>query len=51
MSHEKDGKEKSNKKTPLKSLKEKRAAKTAKRETNSSSIQILQPEKMTYSHK
>lgn len=31
MSHEKDGKEKSGKKAPAKSLKEKRAAKAAKR--------------------
>ncbi|MFO7722161.1 MAG: hypothetical protein R6V49_02960 [Bacteroidales bacterium] len=52
MSHEKDGKEKSSKKTPLKSLKEKRAAKTAKRESKSSTqIQFLLPEKTTYSHK
>jgi hypothetical protein len=52
MSHEKDGREKSKKKTPLKNLKEKRAAKTAKRESGSNTrIQILQPEKTTYSHK
>lgn len=52
MSHEKDGKEKSNKKEPLKSLKEKRADKAAKRESKSSpQIQILQPEKKTDSQK
>jgi hypothetical protein len=32
MSHEREGKEKSQKKAPLKNLKEKRAAKAAKRE-------------------
>jgi len=51
MSHEKDGKEKSNKKTPLKSLKEKRADKTAKRESKSTPIQILPPEKKSGSQK
>jgi hypothetical protein len=35
MSKEKEGKEKSNKKAPLKNLKEKRAAKAAKREGKS----------------
>lgn len=36
MSHEKEGKEKSGKKTPAKNLKEKRAAKAAKRNEKSS---------------
>jgi hypothetical protein len=51
MSHEKDNKEKSNKKTPMKSLKEKRAAKTAKRDSKSEHIQILLPLKPPFSHK
>lgn len=49
MSHEKDGKEKSNKKAPLKSLKEKRADKSAKRELKGTPIQILPPEKKSSS--
>jgi|GEM_PF-195011 len=46
MSHEREGKEKSGKKAPVKSLKEKRAAKAAKREEKGSvnKIMILGPE-------
>lgn len=46
MSHEREGKEKSGKKAPVKSLKEKRAAKAAKREEKDSinKIVILSPE-------
>lgn len=36
MSHEREGKEKSDKKSPQKSLKEKRAAKAAKRDEKAS---------------
>ncbi|MBE0673155.1 MAG: hypothetical protein IH591_00695 [Bacteroidales bacterium] len=41
MSHEKEGKEKSGKKAPAKSLKEKRAAKAAKRHESESSGKII----------
>ena len=41
MSHEKEGKEKSGKKAPAKSLKEKRAAKAAKRHGLESPNKIL----------
>jgi hypothetical protein len=51
MSHEKEGKEKSGKKTALKSLKEKRADKAAKKRSNGDAIQIIQPDKLTHSRK
>lgn len=41
MSHEREGKEKSDKKAPQKSLKEKRAAKAAKREEKESGSKIV----------
>jgi hypothetical protein len=46
MSHEREGKEKSDKKAPQKSLKEKRAAKAAKREEKGSvnKIMIIPPD-------
>ena len=43
MSHEKEGKEKSGKKAPVKNLKEKRAAKGAKREGKDSINKIVIP--------
>lgn len=43
MSHEREGKEKSGKKAPAKSLKEKRAAKAAKRDEKDSINRILVP--------
>lgn len=46
MTHEREGKEKSQKKAPQKSLKEKRAAKAAKREEKGSvnKTMIISPE-------
>lgn len=46
MSHEREGKEKSGKKAPVKSLKEKRAAKAAKREEKEwvNKIMIVSPD-------
>lgn len=41
MSHEKDGKEKSGKKVAAKNLKEKRAAKAAKRDEKASGASII----------
>lgn len=41
MSHEREGKEKSDKKAPQKSLKEKRAAKAAKRDEKGSGSKIM----------
>jgi hypothetical protein len=41
MSHEREGKEKSDKKAPVKNLKEKRAAKAAKREEKGSVNKIM----------
>jgi len=41
MSHEREGKEKSGKKAPVKNLKEKRAAKAAKREEKESGSKIM----------
>jgi hypothetical protein len=43
MSHEKDGREKSGKKAPAKSLKEKRAAKAARRHGLESPNKIILP--------
>lgn len=43
MSHEREGKEKSGKKAPAKSLKEKRAAKAAKRDGKDSVNKIVIP--------
>ncbi len=43
MSHEKVSKEKSNKKEPAKNLKEKRAAKAAKRDEKRTGFKIEQP--------
>ncbi len=40
MSKEKEGKEKSNKKAPVKNLKEKRAAKAAKRSEKNNTSQL-----------
>ncbi len=43
MSHEKEGKEKSGKKAPAKNLKEKRAAKAAKRDEKGTGNKLFTP--------
>jgi len=51
MSHEKVSKEKSNKKAPAKNLKEKRAAKAAKRDEKKSGFKIEPPAPVAKSKK
>jgi hypothetical protein len=51
MSREKEGKEKSGKKSPLKNLKEKRADKAAKKRSHNDPISIIPPDKTHHSHK